>query len=212
MASGSGGEEPEEFGVTVAELRELMECRGYEAVQRIQDEHGGVHNLCRKLHTSPTDALLGVLIAPLLVYSSTGRKMKANTFATVCCVIHHRRPDDISGKLREPPLKPLCEEKCTGVDFHQNGVTGNSKRSTLALLKHLGHLNDRRCNISSAEARVLVAHQRATARLLPKEVRTITGGGAFSPTIAIPPPKRCQFLLTYPAATHPCNRGASRDF
>ncbi|CAL1292561.1 unnamed protein product [Larinioides sclopetarius] len=59
MASGSGVQEPEEFGVTVPELRELMECRGYEAVQRIQDEHGGVHNLCRKLHTSPTDGLSG---------------------------------------------------------------------------------------------------------------------------------------------------------
>ncbi|KAF8771932.1 Plasma membrane calcium-transporting ATPase 3 like protein [Argiope bruennichi] len=59
MASGSGGQEQEEFGVTVAELRELMECRGYEAVQMIQDEHGGVHNLCRKLHTSPTDGLSG---------------------------------------------------------------------------------------------------------------------------------------------------------
>ncbi|GFX30465.1 uncharacterized protein TNCV_3461161 [Trichonephila clavipes] len=55
MASGSGAQDQEEFGVTVAELRDLMEVRGYEACQRIQDEHSGVHNLCRKLHTSPTD-------------------------------------------------------------------------------------------------------------------------------------------------------------
>ncbi|XP_054717080.1 LOW QUALITY PROTEIN: plasma membrane calcium-transporting ATPase 2-like [Uloborus diversus] len=56
MASGS---EQEEFGVSVEELRDLMESRGYEACQRIQDEHSGVHNLCRKLHTSPTDGLSG---------------------------------------------------------------------------------------------------------------------------------------------------------
>ncbi|XP_035206395.1 plasma membrane calcium-transporting ATPase 1-like, partial [Stegodyphus dumicola] len=59
MASASGTQDQEEFDVTVAELRDLMETRGYEAVQRIQDEHGGVHNLCRKLHTSPTDGLSG---------------------------------------------------------------------------------------------------------------------------------------------------------
>ena len=55
MAGVSGTHDAEEFGVEVAELRDLMECRGYEACQRIQNEHGGVHNLCRKLHTSPTD-------------------------------------------------------------------------------------------------------------------------------------------------------------
>lgn len=59
MAGVSGIQEPEEFGIGLAELRDLMESRGYEACQRIQDEHSGVHNLCRKLHTSPTDGLSG---------------------------------------------------------------------------------------------------------------------------------------------------------
>ncbi|GBN12304.1 hypothetical protein AVEN_54866-1 [Araneus ventricosus] len=49
-------------------------------------------------------------------------------------------------------------------------------RFTPALPKHPGHLNDRRCNISSTEAGVLTAYHQATARPLPKEVRTITGG------------------------------------
>ncbi|GBM44048.1 hypothetical protein AVEN_223171-1 [Araneus ventricosus] len=39
---------------------------------------------------------------------------------------------------------------------------------------------------SSTEAGVLVSYHRATARPLPKEVRTITGGGTQSPTITIP--------------------------
>ncbi|GBM23880.1 hypothetical protein AVEN_208513-1 [Araneus ventricosus] len=77
--------------------------------------------------------------------------------------------------------------------------------STPALPKHPDHLNDSRCNISSTEAGV--ANHLATARLLPKEVRTITGGGTFSLTIAIPS-GRSDFPLTYPAATHPCTRGA----
>ncbi|GBL72912.1 hypothetical protein AVEN_128100-1 [Araneus ventricosus] len=38
---------------------------------------------------------------------------------------------------------------------------------------------------SCTEAGVLVAHHRATARPLPKEVRTITGGGTQSPTITM---------------------------
>ncbi|GBM82285.1 hypothetical protein AVEN_214683-1, partial [Araneus ventricosus] len=38
-----------------------------------------------------------------------------------------------------------------------------------------GVLNDSSCNSSSTEAGVLVAHRRATARPLQKEVRTITG-------------------------------------
>ncbi|GBN32138.1 hypothetical protein AVEN_192420-1 [Araneus ventricosus] len=40
-----------------------------------------------------------------------------------------------------------------------------------------GILNDTAEIASSTEAGVLVAHHRATARPLPKEVRTITGGG-----------------------------------
>ncbi|KAG8183112.1 hypothetical protein JTE90_024422 [Oedothorax gibbosus] len=57
--AGPSVEHHEEFGIGVMELRELMECRGFEAVQRIQDEHSGVHNLCRKMNTSPTDGLCG---------------------------------------------------------------------------------------------------------------------------------------------------------
>ncbi|GBM67870.1 hypothetical protein AVEN_71198-1 [Araneus ventricosus] len=66
--------------------------------------------------------------------------------------------------------------------------------STPSLPKHPGHLNDSRCNSSSTETGVLITYHQATARALPKEVRTITGGGTQSPTITIP-----QCPLTYPA-------------
>lgn len=50
---------PAQYGVTVQQLRELMETRGHEAIQRIQEEFGGIQELCRKLYTSPTDGLSG---------------------------------------------------------------------------------------------------------------------------------------------------------
>ncbi|GBM47488.1 hypothetical protein AVEN_153699-1 [Araneus ventricosus] len=46
-----------------------------------------------------------------------------------------------------------------------------------------------------AEAGVLVAHHQATARLLPKEVRTITGGETQSSTITIPTGEVSSYLL-----------------
>ncbi|GBN62609.1 hypothetical protein AVEN_8351-1 [Araneus ventricosus] len=74
--------------------------------------------------------------------------------------------------------------------------------STSALPKHPGHLNGSRCNSSSTQAGVLVAHQRAAARPLSMEVRTIPGIGTQSPTITIP---TGEFPLTYPAATIVCD-------
>ncbi|XP_075552636.1 plasma membrane calcium-transporting ATPase 3 isoform X8 [Dermacentor variabilis] len=50
---------PAQYGVTLQQLRELMETRGHEAIQRIQEEYGGIQDLCRKLYTSPTDGLSG---------------------------------------------------------------------------------------------------------------------------------------------------------
>ncbi|GBN10397.1 hypothetical protein AVEN_48129-1 [Araneus ventricosus] len=45
--------------------------------------------------------------------------------------------------------------------------------------------------------RVLIAHHQATARSLPKEVRTITGGRAQSPTITMPPGKANLAYLSF---------------
>jgi len=54
MAPAAGTVETQ-FGCTLKELRELMEQRGIDAVARIQQQYGGVLELCRRLYTSPTE-------------------------------------------------------------------------------------------------------------------------------------------------------------
>ncbi|XP_072522243.1 plasma membrane calcium-transporting ATPase 4 isoform X5 [Salminus brasiliensis] len=48
-----------DFGCTVMELRELMELRSAEAVNKIRDSHGDVQGICRRLKTSPIEGLSG---------------------------------------------------------------------------------------------------------------------------------------------------------
>ncbi|XP_057685664.1 plasma membrane calcium-transporting ATPase 3b isoform X2 [Corythoichthys intestinalis] len=48
-----------DFGVTLKELRELMELRGGEAMQKIQDSYGDTEGLCQRLQSSTTDGLSG---------------------------------------------------------------------------------------------------------------------------------------------------------
>ncbi|GBO22826.1 hypothetical protein AVEN_60604-1 [Araneus ventricosus] len=67
---------------------------------------------------------------------------------------------------------------------------------TLALLQSCSRpLNDSRYISSSTEAGILMTCPQAMARPFPKEVRTITGGGTNSPTIAIPSREVSSFLL-----------------
>jgi len=47
------------FGVTLEQLRNLMQHRGPEAYQLLQTEHGGVLELCKQLYTSPNEGLSG---------------------------------------------------------------------------------------------------------------------------------------------------------
>ncbi|XP_049608352.1 plasma membrane calcium-transporting ATPase 3b isoform X1 [Syngnathus scovelli] len=48
-----------DFGVTLKELRELMELRGGEALQKIQDSYGDTDGLCQRLKSNTTDGLSG---------------------------------------------------------------------------------------------------------------------------------------------------------
>jgi len=57
MAPGAGGSPAPQFGCSLKELRELMEQRGIDAVARIQQQYGGVLELCRRLYTSPTEGI-----------------------------------------------------------------------------------------------------------------------------------------------------------
>ncbi|XP_070597464.1 plasma membrane calcium-transporting ATPase 3 isoform X2 [Erythrolamprus reginae] len=45
------------FGCTLMELRSLMELRGAEAIQKVQETYTDVNGLCRRLKTSPTEGL-----------------------------------------------------------------------------------------------------------------------------------------------------------
>ncbi|XP_051932239.1 plasma membrane calcium-transporting ATPase 1-like isoform X3 [Hippocampus zosterae] len=48
-----------DFGVTVSDLRGLMELRSGEAVNKIRDDYGDVQGICRRLKTSPIEGLSG---------------------------------------------------------------------------------------------------------------------------------------------------------
>lgn len=45
---------PAQYGISLKQLRELMELRGAEGVNKVK-EYGGVQEVCKKLYTSPTD-------------------------------------------------------------------------------------------------------------------------------------------------------------
>lgn len=49
---------PAQYQITLKNLREIMENRGREGVAMI-NEYGGVHEICKKLYTSPNDGLSG---------------------------------------------------------------------------------------------------------------------------------------------------------
>ncbi|KAK4018212.1 hypothetical protein OUZ56_000280 [Daphnia magna] len=49
---------PAQYGVSLKQLREVMELRGREAVEQLR-HYGGVQELCKKLYTSPTEGLSG---------------------------------------------------------------------------------------------------------------------------------------------------------
>ncbi|KAL5013629.1 hypothetical protein ScPMuIL_007899 [Solemya velum] len=48
-----------DFGISLEELRELMEHRGREAYELIQNKYGGVLEMCKKIFTSPNEGLSG---------------------------------------------------------------------------------------------------------------------------------------------------------
>lgn len=45
---------PAQYGVTLKQLREVMEHRGREGIAKLE-ELGGVQELCKKLYTSPNE-------------------------------------------------------------------------------------------------------------------------------------------------------------
>lgn len=50
---------PAQYGLSLKQLREVMEVRGREACEQIH-HYGGVQEICKKLYTSPTEGKLFV--------------------------------------------------------------------------------------------------------------------------------------------------------
>jgi len=53
-----GNQAAGEFGVTVEELRNIMELRGEDALQKIQESYGDTAGLCQRMLSSTTDGEL----------------------------------------------------------------------------------------------------------------------------------------------------------
>ncbi|RZF35558.1 hypothetical protein LSTR_LSTR014550 [Laodelphax striatellus] len=49
---------PAKYGISLKELRELMELRGRDGIAKITD-YGGIKEICKKLYTSPSEGLTG---------------------------------------------------------------------------------------------------------------------------------------------------------
>ncbi|RZF41769.1 hypothetical protein LSTR_LSTR014784 [Laodelphax striatellus] len=45
---------PAKYGISLKELRELMELRGRDGIAKITD-YGGIKEICKKLYTSPSE-------------------------------------------------------------------------------------------------------------------------------------------------------------
>ena len=56
---------PTQYGVTLKQLRELMELRGREGVNKI-NSYGGVQEICKKLYTSPSEGKIKCLFLVVL--------------------------------------------------------------------------------------------------------------------------------------------------
>lgn len=71
-----------EFGVTLLELRDLMELRSAEAVNKIQDTYGDVQGICRRLKTSPIEGRS-------IPHSKDWRKTVLNYYSIIDIVLQY---------------------------------------------------------------------------------------------------------------------------
>ncbi|KAI4897153.1 hypothetical protein NFI96_015203 [Prochilodus magdalenae] len=62
-----------DFGVSLEELRMLMEFRGAEALQKIQESYGDTEGLCHRLKTSPTDGKCSTAQSPIVQLAAADR-------------------------------------------------------------------------------------------------------------------------------------------
>lgn len=101
---------PAQYGITLKQLRELMEHRGREGVNKL-NSHGGVQEICKKLYTSPSEGKIYFNAIPVnRLPLSFLRYNNENDFFIVIGLsgstadIQHRR--DTFGSNMIPPKPP----------------------------------------------------------------------------------------------------------
>lgn len=57
---------PAQYGLTLKQLREVMEVRGREACEQLR-QYGGVQEICKKLYTSPTEGTVSFFSVCLII-------------------------------------------------------------------------------------------------------------------------------------------------
>ncbi|XP_040836900.1 plasma membrane calcium-transporting ATPase 1 isoform X5 [Ochotona curzoniae] len=76
-----------DFGVTLAELRALMELRSTDALRKIQESYGDVYGICTKLKTSPNEVCGEVSVGEEEGEGETGWIEGAAILLSVVCVV-----------------------------------------------------------------------------------------------------------------------------
>ncbi|XP_023415242.1 plasma membrane calcium-transporting ATPase 1 isoform X3 [Loxodonta africana] len=76
-----------DFGITLAELRALMELRSTDALRKIQESYGDVYGICTKLKTSPNEVCGEVSLGEEEGEGETGWIEGAAILLSVVCVV-----------------------------------------------------------------------------------------------------------------------------
>ncbi|KAM5287775.1 plasma membrane calcium-transporting ATPase 1 isoform 10-T10 [Ctenodactylus gundi] len=76
-----------DFGITLAELRALMELRSTDALRKIQESYGDVYGICSKLKTSPNEVCGEVSVGEEEGEGETGWIEGAAILLSVVCVV-----------------------------------------------------------------------------------------------------------------------------
>ncbi|XP_029060375.1 plasma membrane calcium-transporting ATPase 1 isoform X2 [Monodon monoceros] len=76
-----------DFGITLAELRALMELRSTDALRKIQESYGDVYGICARLKTSPNEVCGDVSVGEEEGEGETGWIEGAAILLSVVCVV-----------------------------------------------------------------------------------------------------------------------------
>uniref|UniRef100_A0A8D1WAX2 Calcium-transporting ATPase n=1 Tax=Sus scrofa TaxID=9823 RepID=A0A8D1WAX2_PIG len=76
-----------DFGITLAELRALMELRSTDALRKIQESYGDVYGICTRLKTSPVEVCGEVSVGEEEGEGETGWIEGAAILLSVVCVV-----------------------------------------------------------------------------------------------------------------------------